>query len=77
MQDLVRIPPAWMHEARQAYEQYCLEWDKEELERVAGTDERPEPAEPWNKFFSEYLYAELENSVYVGTVNSQCTADSE
>lgn len=77
MPDAVKIPHTWMQEARQAYEQYCLEWEREETERVEGTDEGPEPTQPWAEFFAEYLYAELENSVFVGVANSQYTANNE
>ena len=75
MQDLVKIPPSWMAEAQAAYKQYCQEWEREERERVIGTEAAPEPVQPWNEFFSEYLYAELENSTYVGTANAHYSAE--
>lgn len=65
--DLVKIPPEWMAEVKAAYEQYCIEWEEEEAVRVKGTGEQPEPVEPWNQFLREYLYAELQNCVYVET----------
>jgi hypothetical protein len=69
MTDLIKIPPLWMAEAKTAYEQYRLEWGREEAERVLGTGDSPEPAQDWPSFFQEYLYAELENSVYVDIAN--------
>lgn len=76
-ENLVKIPPAWMAEVREAYRQYCDEWQKEEAERVLGTGDDPEPPQSWNLFFREYLYAELENSVYVGTANAAMSASFE
>jgi len=75
MPDLIKIPPLWMAEAKTAYAQYKSEWEREEMERVLGTGDDPEPAQPWPDFFSEYLYAELENSVYVDIANG-AIADS-
>ena len=75
MQDLIKIPPAWMAEARAAYDQYVAEWTREEAERVLGTGDDPEPPQDWPSFFSEYLYAELENSVYVDPSNPAIAAD--
>lgn len=77
MTDLIKIPPLWMAEARQAYAQYKEEWEKEETERVLGTGDDPEPAQEWAKFFSEYLYAELENSVYVDVANGAIASSYE
>lgn len=65
MTDLVRIPPAWMDEARRAYVQYVEEWTREETERLMTDGHEPEPPQDWPSFFREYLYAELENSVCV------------
>lgn len=75
MEGLIKIPPAWMAEAQEAYDQYKSEWEREEIERVLGTGDDPEPAQSWEDFFSEYLYAELENSVCVNVV-SKAIADS-
>lgn len=66
MSDLIKIPPAWMEEARSAYAQYVEEWTREETERTIGTGDDPEPAQPWPEFFAEYLYAELAACVGVG-----------
>jgi hypothetical protein len=66
MSDLIKIPPQWMGDAREAYDQYCNEWVREEAERVHGTDESPDPVQSWPEFFAEYLYAELESCVGVG-----------
>ena len=67
----IKVPPAWMAEARSAYEQYREEWGREEAERVLGTGDDPEPAQSWPDFFAEYLYAELENSVFVPAANGE------
>ena len=75
--DLVKIPPLWMAEAKQAYAQYKQEWEREETERVLGTGDDPEPAQDWPSFFSEYLYAELENSVYVDIANGAIAGSYE
>lgn len=77
MTDLIKIPPLWMAEAKAAYAQYKEEWEKEETERVLGTGDDPEPAQEWAKFFSEYLYAELENSVYVDVANGAIASSYE
>jgi len=67
--DVVRIPPEWMAEVREAYRQYCDEWQREETERTLGTGDTPEPPQPWVDFFREYLFAELQNCVYVGVTD--------
>jgi hypothetical protein len=59
-----------MAEAKGAYELYVAEWVREEAERVEIEGGNPEPVQPWPEFFAEYLYAELENSVYVNTANA-------
>jgi len=77
MPDLIKIPPLWMAEARTAYAQYKEEWEREETERVLGTGDDPDPAQEWSSFFAEYLYAELENSVYVDVVNGTIASSNE
>jgi len=74
MQDLIKIPPEWMAEARGAYEVYRAEWEQEEIERVLGTGDDPEPAQEWPQFFAEYLYAELENCTVVKVVSAAIRA---
>ena len=75
MNSRVKIPPAWMDEAWAAYAQYVEEWTREEAERAIITGDDPEPAQAWPDFFSEYLYAELENSVYVSAANTATAND--
>lgn len=77
MQDLIKIPPQWMAEAKEAYAIYKAEWEQEEMERVLGTGDDPEPAQQWPQFFSEYLYAELENSTVVSVVSAAIKASYE
>jgi len=72
----LRFPQAWLDEAHSAYEQYVEEWNREELERCGATDGAPEPPQAWPDFLREYHYAELENSVYCGAVNTAMASDS-
>lgn len=71
---VVRIPPEWMAEVKEAYRQYCDEWQREEMERTLGTGDTPEPVQPWVDFFREYLFAELQNCVYVSATEGTTSA---
>ena len=69
MTENIKLPAAWLSEAQAAYRQYVSEWELEENERVAEYGGEIEPPQLWGEFFTEYLYAELENSVYVDVAN--------
>ena len=77
MQGLTKIPPEWMAEAKEAYAVYKAEWEQEEIERVLGTGDSPEPAQEWPQFFADYLYAELENCTVVKVVSAAIRASYE
>lgn len=64
----ISFPPAWLAEARKAYDAYRDEWDREESERAILTGDDPEPAQEWDDFLIEYHYAELESAVFVAYI---------
>lgn len=74
MKKQITFPPAWLAEAKGAYDQYVEEWRAEEAERVVGTGTDPEEPQGWDEFLIEYHYAELENSVYVEVRNRHLDA---
>jgi hypothetical protein len=65
----ISFPPAWLAEARAAYDGYKAEWEQEEIERAIATGDDPVPPQGWDDFLIEYHYAELEASVFVSFVN--------
>jgi hypothetical protein len=77
MDGLIKIPPLWIAEAKEAYRDYKAVWEEEELERVFGTGDDPEPAQDWPSFFREYLYAELENATVSNVVSAAIKAAQE
>ena len=60
----IKIPQKWMAEAQTAYQNYVAEWEREEILRVTEDGGIIEAAQPWAEFFSDYLYAELENAAW-------------
>lgn len=74
MKKQITFPPAWLAEAKAAYDQYVEEWRAEETERAIGTGEDPEEPQDWDEFLIEYHYAELECSVYVEARNRHMDA---
>ena len=65
----VSFPPAWLAEARSAYDAYKVEWESEEIEEAIATGNDPEPPQCWEDFLIEYHYAELEAAVFVSFVD--------
>ncbi len=59
----LEFPPEWLLQTKLVYQQYCEEWRVEEMERVLGTGDEPEPPQSWPEFLTSYHYAELENAV--------------
>lgn len=69
-QKQVTFPPGWLAEAREAYDTYKTDWEREEAEQSILTGDDPEPPQDWDDFLIEYHYAELENAVFIGFAGS-------